>query len=136
MMHREHVWANGALVCNCGERRKPGASSTAPPGWPGPPSEPVCASNEPKHTILMTLGRTDGLGRKVELDGVDITSALRGVTVLEAHVHGIATVKLDLLPNSVIAALDDPDIVRAMTDEECSSQLRVHGWGILRPEEL
>lgn len=39
---RHHVWANGALVCNCGGQRKPGAKGTAPPGWPTVPSEPEC----------------------------------------------------------------------------------------------
>jgi hypothetical protein len=96
-------------------------------------------SHKPTHTMLMTLGRdvdTASQGTKVELDGIDITGALQGVTVLEAHVHSLTTVKLDLLPGVVVAVLHDPDIVRAMTDEECAAQLRDHGWGILRPEEL
>jgi hypothetical protein len=83
----------------------------------------------------MTLGRTGGPGTKIELDGADITFALRGIA-LESHVGSLTAVTLDLLPGTVCAELNDPDIVRAMTDEECAVQLRDHGWGILRPEEL
>lgn len=37
-----HRWGCGSLVCNCGERRKRGASHLAPPGWPGNPSNERC----------------------------------------------------------------------------------------------
>lgn len=119
MIHHEHVWANGALVCNCGARRDPRASSSAPPGWPGVPSEPVCdAPDSPVH-VSITVGQTSADPRsRIVVGGVDLTRHCRGVKV-DSGVGAVTGVWLDLIGVTVDVEADvPPDRVRTFTLEQ------------------
>ena len=90
-----HVWADGALVCNCGAVHKGVASSTAPPGWPGVASEPICPGFEAAEAAIsetapqrprwpfLEIHSPDGEQRttQIVLDGEDITRLVRAVTM-------------------------------------------------------
>lgn len=119
MNNRDHVWANGALVCNCGARRKPGTSASAPPGWPNVPSEPICqASDSPIH-VNLTAGPTgtDFITR-IMVGGVDLTKHCRGFKV-EAGVGALTGVWLDLVGVTIGIEADVPrERLQQMTFEE------------------
>ena len=128
MNYRDHVWANGALVCNCGARRKPGASASAPPGWPTVPSEPVCNPSAPVH-ISITVGpaATDPRSRII-VNGVDLTRHVRGFKVTAGvgattdawlDLVGVdADIEADVEPSRIQTLTPDQDAVREGSREQ------------------
>lgn len=59
----------------------------------------------PKHEFLITLGNTGWHeGNRIEVDGHDITSLLRGITI-RADVGQLTTIELHLAPGAAAATL-------------------------------
>ena len=82
-----------------------------------------------EHTVKLRLNRAPG-DSQVELDGIDISSSLQGVTIIRAAVDAITTIRLEVLPTEIDAILENPDILRDMTIQECKERLESFGYDV------
>jgi hypothetical protein len=94
--------------------------------------ESEARTEAPKHQVEIHLGRHGSdPTNQITIDGVDVTSGLHGITLLSAAAGAITTLHLEMYPGRIAAILDDPDIVRTMTEEECVTFLRSRGWSVI-----